>query len=163
MTRPGRREHPTWEYLKQITSDYTEVYLVGGAARYLMHHEDKIPKDWDVLVARDPSFECLDFLGNIPVEPEPGGTYLGGVRVIHPEHGQLEFFEEPLGQYLRIVERAKDGIAIHLQTGAVFMTDEFVEWVRTGTDFNITARPVRKRVITKEPAPLGSGKWKGFT
>lgn len=142
MTRTGRREHPTWDHCRDLCRGL-ESYLVGGAARFMLEHEEKIPKDWDILI--EDAGLALVVAKRLGVSDSPEETYLGGIRVKDPVHGQIEVFEEPVARFLRLVERAKDGIAIHFGTGAILMTDEYVEWHRTGVEFNVSSRPVRPR------------------
>ena len=112
-----------FDSLRTIFSGY-DAYLVGGGARYTLQGGEQ-PKDWDILIT--------DQLPNLPFEYVL--NKFGGRR--YPKL-KLDVWQSDIGRFLRQVPRGLDGIAIHLETGAVFMTKEFIECPNS----TVTGRPV---------------------
>lgn len=105
--------------LKKLFRGY-DAYLVGGAARVLSASSNADGplegiKDWDVLV-------------NHQVPPNLPGKWswnsFGGIKYL--ELG-LDVWQGDIGKHLRQAPRGKDGVAVHIETGAMLFTLEFFQ------------------------------------
>ena len=127
----------TYKEIKHLFKGY-DAYLVGGAARsQLEYFEDNScfneelekVKDWDVLVDNQ-------------VPPLLSGkrrlNSFGGIKYTQLN---IDVWQDNIGRYLRKVPRGKDGVAIHLETGTILITHEFIN----KPDKDIEDRQVRKR------------------
>lgn len=119
----------TYEGIK-LLFEGCEAYLVGGGARHVLAKEPGEPRDWDVVVTRDFPLSLQRHFWR--------ENSFGGRKYVNLS---LDVWRDDIGCYLREVPRGKDGVAIHLETGAVLTTKEF--WL--AFDWAVVGRPVRLR------------------
>lgn len=138
------------EVIEDIRSKFRKVdlWLVGGAARYMSGYTDRLPKDYDIIVPKECETHFKYLLENkIKIDPhcdlseKPKYNWDGWKITEMANLYDADIWVGSVENYLAEVPTALDGIAMRISDNPVTLyTKEFIHAMYNGVNFEVKNR-----------------------